>query len=156
MEQGVPVQISFDRDANSLFQPAIPDAAYDQLQQLAMGRYGPTVATLYILESYARLGLMQTIFMAAWCMARYPEMVDALLQADHEFAHHFPGVKCQTSAGNLEESGRRIPCQIYHRSAQSAIRKIGACLSAFQSGRVLHVKLLTQKRQTGNLQLGAC
>ena len=80
--------ITFDIDADSLIRTALPDDGHDRLQQVTMGRYGPTVAMPRILDTYARLGLKQTFFMPAWCMERYPETVEAMLDAGHEVAHH--------------------------------------------------------------------
>ena len=80
--------ITFDVDADSLIRNAHRDDGHDRLQPVTMGRYGPTVAVPRILASYARLGLKQTFFMPAWCMERYPETVDAILQAGHEIGHH--------------------------------------------------------------------
>ncbi|MFK8075203.1 MAG: polysaccharide deacetylase family protein [Granulosicoccus sp.] len=80
--------ITFDIDADSLIRTALPDNGHDRLQQVTMGRYGPTVAMPRILDTYARMGLKQTFFMPAWCMERYPETVDAMLEAGHEVAHH--------------------------------------------------------------------
>ena len=80
--------ITFDIDADSLIRTALPDDGHDRLQQVTMGRYGPTVAMPRILDTYARMGLKQTFFMPAWCMERYPETVEAMLNAGHEVAHH--------------------------------------------------------------------
>jgi peptidoglycan/xylan/chitin deacetylase (PgdA/CDA1 family) len=37
---------------------------------------------------YKRYGLKQTFFFPAWCMERYPELVDVILEGGHEIAHH--------------------------------------------------------------------
>lgn len=80
--------VTFDIDADSLIRTALPEDGHDRLQQVTMGRYGPTVAMPRILETYRRLELKQTFFMPAWCMERYPETVEAMLAAGHEVAHH--------------------------------------------------------------------
>ncbi len=80
--------ITFDIDADSLIRTALPEDGHDRLQQVTMGRYGPTVAMPRILETYARLELKQTFFIPAWCMERYPDTVEAMLDAGHEIAHH--------------------------------------------------------------------
>jgi len=80
--------VTFDIDADSLIRTALPVDGHDRLQQVTMGRYGPTVAMPRILETYGRLELQQTFFMPAWCMERYPETVEAMLAAGHEIAHH--------------------------------------------------------------------
>ena len=35
-----------------------------------------------------RLGLSQTFFIPAWCIERYPEAVEAILEHGHEIGHH--------------------------------------------------------------------
>ncbi len=80
--------ITFDVDADSLIHTARPTDGFDRLAPITMGRYGPTVAVPRILETYRRLGLKQTFFMPAWCMERYPDTVEAILEGGHEIGHH--------------------------------------------------------------------
>ena len=80
--------ITFDMDADSLIQVARPQDGYDRLYPISMGRYGPTVAIPRILETYRELGLKQSFFIPGWCMERYPDAVEAILQGGHEIGHH--------------------------------------------------------------------
>ena len=80
--------ITFDMDADSLIQVARPQDGYDRLYPISMGRYGPTVAIPRILETYRKLGLKQSFFIPGWCMERYPDAVEAILQGGHEIGHH--------------------------------------------------------------------
>ena len=80
--------ITFDMDADSLIQVARPQDGYDRLYPISMGRYGPTVAIPRILETYRKLGLKQSFFVPGWCMERYPDAVEAILQGGHEIGHH--------------------------------------------------------------------
>ena len=80
--------ITFDMDADSLIQVARPADGYDRLYPISMGRYGPTVAIPRILRTYRRLGLKQSFFIPGWCLERYPDAVEAILEGGHEIGHH--------------------------------------------------------------------
>ena len=80
--------VTFDIDADSLIRDACRDDAELRLQPISMGRYGPTVAVPRILDTYKRLGLVQTFFMPGWVMENYPETVEAILKGGHEIGHH--------------------------------------------------------------------
>ena len=80
--------ITFDMDADSLIQIARPGDGHDRLYPISMGRYGPTVAIPRILDTYKRLELKQSFFIPGWCLERYPEAVEMILEGGHEIGHH--------------------------------------------------------------------
>ena len=57
------------------------------------------IAVPRILGIYRDYGLRQTFFYPAWCMERYPHLVDAILKEGHEIAHH----------GYIHEDMNRLP-----------------------------------------------
>jgi peptidoglycan/xylan/chitin deacetylase (PgdA/CDA1 family) len=75
-------------DADSLVHLAHPQDGYKRVSGLSMLQYGPNVAIPRILDTYRRLGLRQTFFIPAWCIERYPEAVEAILEHGHEIGHH--------------------------------------------------------------------
>jgi peptidoglycan/xylan/chitin deacetylase (PgdA/CDA1 family) len=46
------------------------------------------IAVPRILDMFREYGLKQTFFYPAWCMERYPHLVEAILKDGHEIAHH--------------------------------------------------------------------
>jgi len=80
--------ITFDMDADSLIQIARASDGFDRLYPISMGRYGPTVAVPRILETYRRLGLKQSFFIPGWCLERYPDTIEAIMNGGHEIGHH--------------------------------------------------------------------
>lgn len=80
--------LTFDMDADSLIHLAHPQDGYKRVSSLSMLQYGPNVAIPRILDTYRRLGLRQTFFIPAWCIERYPEAVEAILEQGHEIGHH--------------------------------------------------------------------
>jgi peptidoglycan/xylan/chitin deacetylase (PgdA/CDA1 family) len=83
----VAVAITFDIDSDSLLHLAHPDRAPTLVSALSWYKYD-TVAVPRILEMYRRYELRQTFFFPAWCMERYPQLVDMILKDGHEIAHH--------------------------------------------------------------------
>ncbi|MEM7224316.1 MAG: polysaccharide deacetylase [Pseudomonadota bacterium] len=80
--------ITFDMDADSLIHIARPKDSHRRLYPTSMGRYGPTVAVPRILETYRKFGLKQSFFIPGWCIEKYPETVEAILNGGHEVGHH--------------------------------------------------------------------
>ena len=80
--------ITFDMDADSLIHISRPKDGFDRLYPISMGRYGPTVAIPRILDTYRRFGLKQSFFVPGWCIERYPEAVEQVLEDGHEIGHH--------------------------------------------------------------------
>ena len=80
--------ITFDMDADSLIQIARASDGFDRLYPISMGRYGPTVAVPRILETYRRLALKQSFFIPGWCLERYPDTIEAIMNGGHEIGHH--------------------------------------------------------------------
>lgn len=80
--------ITFDMDADSLIHIARPGDSHQRLYPISMGRYGPLVGVPRILETYRRFGMRQTFFIPGWCLERYPETVEAILEDGHEIGHH--------------------------------------------------------------------
>ena len=80
--------ITFDMDADSLIHISRPKDSHNRLYPISMGQYGPLVAVPRILETYRRLGLKQSFFVPGWCIERYPEAVEAMLNDGHEVGHH--------------------------------------------------------------------
>ncbi|MGD9741451.1 MAG: polysaccharide deacetylase [Dongiaceae bacterium] len=83
----VAVSITFDIDSDSVLHLAHPDRADMLVSAMTWLKYD-TVAVPRILEMYRRYGLKQTFFFPAWCMERYPWLVDPILKDGHEIAHH--------------------------------------------------------------------
>jgi len=80
--------ITFDMDADSLVHIAHPKDGHSRVAAISMLQYGPKVAVPRIVESYRQLGIKQTFFVPAWCIERYPEAIEAMLEGGHELAHH--------------------------------------------------------------------
>ncbi|MEM1346776.1 MAG: polysaccharide deacetylase family protein, partial [Pseudomonadota bacterium] len=80
--------LTFDMDADSLIHISKPEDAHKRLYPISMGRYGPLVAMPRILETYRRLGLKQSFFVPGWCLERYPETIEQILEGGHEIGHH--------------------------------------------------------------------
>jgi peptidoglycan/xylan/chitin deacetylase (PgdA/CDA1 family) len=106
--------ITFDVDTDSLIHIAHRERAIDYLASISWLKYDE-VAVPRILAMYKRLGLKQTFFYPAWCMERYPHLVDAILVDGHEIAAH----------GYLHEAANTMPLdrQIYWLDKQSDVIK---------------------------------
>ena len=51
-------------------------------------QYGSKVAMRRILATYDKFGIKQTFFVPAWCIERYPDVIDEANKAGHEIAFH--------------------------------------------------------------------
>lgn len=92
--------ITFDVDTDSLIHIAHRERAPDFLASTSWLKYDE-VAVPRILALYRRFGLRQTFFYPAWCMERYPHLVDAILRDGHEIAAH----------GYLHEPANTMPLE---------------------------------------------
>lgn len=81
------VAITFDIDTDSFLHLEYPDRAENMLASMSWLKYDE-VAVPRILEMYRRFGLRQTFFYPAWCMERYPHLVELILKDGHEVAAH--------------------------------------------------------------------
>lgn len=81
------VAITFDIDTDSALHLAYPDRAEQMLSALSFYRYDE-IAIPRILKVYRHFDIKQTFFYPAWCMERYPHLVEAILQDGHEIAAH--------------------------------------------------------------------
>lgn len=81
------VAITFDIDTDSFLHLEHREKAPDMLSALSWLRYDE-VAVPRILEIFRRAGIRQTFFYPAWCMERYPHLVEAILKDGHEIAAH--------------------------------------------------------------------
>ena len=81
------VAITFDIDTDSILHLDFPDKAENMLSANSFLKYDE-VAIPRILKVYAHYGIKQTFFYPAWCMERYPHLVDAILEGGHEIAAH--------------------------------------------------------------------
>jgi peptidoglycan/xylan/chitin deacetylase (PgdA/CDA1 family) len=96
--------ITFDVDTDSLIHISHREKAIDYLASISWLKYDE-VAVPRILALFRRFGLKQTFFYPAWCMERYPHLVDQILKDGHEIAAH----------GYLHEAANTMPLerQIY-------------------------------------------
>ena len=79
--------ITFDVDTDSLIHIAYPDRSPDFLASISWLKYDE-LAVPRLLELYRHYGLKQTFFYPAWCMEKYPHLVEAILKDGHEIAAH--------------------------------------------------------------------
>lgn len=82
------VAFTFDEDADSILHLAHHKNANNLVTSMSMLQYGPKVATPRILELYREFDMKQTFFIPAWCIERYPKMIEAILRDGHEIGHH--------------------------------------------------------------------
>ena len=81
------VAITFDIDTDSMLHLHYPDKAEDMVAAFSYLQYDE-VAIPRILKMYRHFDIKQTFFYPAWCMERYPHLVDAILEDGHEIAAH--------------------------------------------------------------------
>ena len=96
--------ITFDVDTDSLIHITHREAAIDYLASISWLKYDE-IAVPRLLALYRRFGLKQTFFYPAWCMERYPRLVEQILKDGHEIGAH----------GYLHEAANSMPLdrQIY-------------------------------------------
>ena len=89
---------TFDIDTDSFLHLLYGKKMPDKVSMTSWTRYDE-IAVPRILGIYRDYGLRQTFFYPAWCMERYPHLVDAILKEGHEIAHH----------GYIHEDMNRLP-----------------------------------------------
>ena len=85
--KGFPVLLSFDIDAETMWTARDPKNAERPIV-MSQGAYGWKVGMPRILDLLARYGLRVTFFVPGLVMEQRPAMVEAILKAGHEIAHH--------------------------------------------------------------------
>ena len=88
-------------DADSLVHIDHGLDGHKRVSAISMLQYGPHVAVPRIVETYRQLGIKQTFFIPAWCIERYPQAVETILEGGHEIGHH----------GYLHEDPRARPVE---------------------------------------------
>ncbi|RFB86048.1 ribulose phosphate epimerase [Rhizobium leguminosarum bv. trifolii] len=89
---------TFDIDTDSFLHLSFGEKVPDMVATTSWARYDE-IAVPRILQIYREFGIKQTFFHPAWCMERYPHLVDAILKDGHEIAYH----------GYIHESMSRLP-----------------------------------------------
>ncbi len=79
--------ITFDIDTDSILHLEHRERAPTMLSTMSWLKYDE-VAIPRLVELYARHEIKQTFFYPAWCMERYPQLVDIILKGGHEIAAH--------------------------------------------------------------------
>ena len=95
--------ITFDIDTDSILHLEHRERADTMLSSLSWLKYDE-VAIPRILDMYRDCGIKQTFFYPAWCMERYPHLVDMILKDDHEIAAH----------GYIHEDPNKLPREEEH------------------------------------------
>ena len=81
------VAITFDVDSDSFLHVSLPDRAHRLVASTSWARYDE-VAIPRLVDLFGRHGLRQTFFFPAWCMERYPHLVETVLAGGHEVGLH--------------------------------------------------------------------
>jgi peptidoglycan/xylan/chitin deacetylase (PgdA/CDA1 family) len=81
------VAITFDVDSDSFVHIAEPERAHRLVCTTSWTRYDE-VAIPRIVEIFRQFDLKQTFFFPAWCMERYPHLVELVLAGGHEVGLH--------------------------------------------------------------------
>jgi peptidoglycan/xylan/chitin deacetylase (PgdA/CDA1 family) len=81
------VAITFDVDSDSFVHVGLPDRAHRLVCTTSWARYDE-VAIPRMVDIFRRFDLHQTFFFPAWCMERYPHLVEATLAGGHEVGLH--------------------------------------------------------------------
>jgi peptidoglycan/xylan/chitin deacetylase (PgdA/CDA1 family) len=79
--------ITFDVDTDSVLHLDHRERAPNMVSAMSWLKYDEE-AVPRILEMYRHFGLKQTFFYPAWCMERYPHLVEAILKDGHEIGAH--------------------------------------------------------------------
>lgn len=86
-ERGFPLFLTFDLDAETMWTGR--DASYaDRPILMSQGAYGWKVGTGRVLDLLARYGIKTTFFIPGLIIDQRPELVERILEAGHELAHH--------------------------------------------------------------------
>ena len=79
--------ITFDLDADSSVHAHLPHDSWRRISTLSYFAYDQ-IAVPRIARTFEQLGIRQTFFIPAWCMDRYPQMVEDVLGAGQDLALH--------------------------------------------------------------------
>lgn len=82
------VAITFDMDADSLLHLAHHQTANNRAMAMSMLRYDPLVAMPRVIDLFRHFGIGQTFFLPSWCVERYPQVVEMVLEGGHELGQH--------------------------------------------------------------------
>lgn len=106
--------ITFDIDTDSILHLEHRERAKSLVSAMSWLKYDE-VAVPRILAMYKKFGLKQTFFYPAWCMERYPHLVEAILKDGHEIGAH----------GYLHENPNQLPAEeeLYWLDRQVSIIK---------------------------------
>lgn len=81
------VAITFDMDTDSILHLDAPDTADTLIATNSFLKYDE-IAIPRILDLYKKYDLKQTFFIPAWCVEKYPHLIEAIVNDGHEIAHH--------------------------------------------------------------------
>jgi len=79
--------VSFDIDADSILHLDHRERAHRMVLAQSVLRYD-RIAVRRILKIFESFGIKQTFFFPAWCMERFPDLVEEIVESGHEIAHH--------------------------------------------------------------------
>lgn len=79
--------ITFDIDTDSILHLEHRERADTMLSTMSWLKYDE-IAVPRILDMYREFDIKQTFFYPAWCMERYPHLVELILAGGHEIAAH--------------------------------------------------------------------
>ena len=79
--------ITFDIDTDSILHLEHRENAPTKMSTMSWLKYDE-IAIPRILEMYKRCEIQQTFFYPAWCMEKYPHLVEMILEGGHEIAAH--------------------------------------------------------------------
>jgi peptidoglycan-N-acetylglucosamine deacetylase len=82
-----PIMLTFDLDAESGALAQDPNNA-NRPGVLSIGQYGPKVGVHRILKLLTEENILATFFVPGWVIDKYPAALEAIVEADHEVAHH--------------------------------------------------------------------
>ncbi|MEP9372386.1 polysaccharide deacetylase [Mesorhizobium sp. KR1-2] len=85
--KGFPLFLTFDLDAETMWTARDPSYASRPIL-MSQGAYGWKVGTGRVLELLARYGVTSTFFVPGLVIDQRPELMEQILKAGHEIAHH--------------------------------------------------------------------
>lgn len=85
--RGFPLFLTFDLDAETMWTARDPNYARRPIL-MSQGAYGWKVGTDRILKLLARYGIRTTFFVPGLVIDQRPELIERILAAGHELAHH--------------------------------------------------------------------
>lgn len=110
--QPVDVVLTFDVDAETLWEARDPDSASKPVW-LSQGRYGPRVGLPRILRLLERYELDASFFVPGVVIERYPAEIGAVAEAGYRIEHHS---HTHTWAQNLSREQEREEFELAHRT----------------------------------------